>query len=151
MVKDAEANAEEDHRLRELADSRNQGDALVHSTKKAVAEYGDKVEAAEKEKIEAALKDLEEALKSNTADKATIDAKIETLATASQKLGEKMYAEMAAAQGAAGAAAGAPSTAGAAGGGGPGAQAAPEQPDAVGGDHLKKLHSALVHAPSGCP
>jgi molecular chaperone DnaK len=131
MVKDAEANAEEDRRLRELADSRNQGDALVHSTKKAVAEYGDKVEAAEKEEIEAALKDLEEALKSSTADKASIDAKIETLATASQKLGEKMYADMAAAQGAAGAAAGAASTAGAAGAGGPGAQAAPEQHDDV--------------------
>jgi molecular chaperone DnaK len=131
MVKDAEANAEEDRRLHELADSRNQGDALVHSTKKAVAEYGDKVEAAEKEKIEAALKDLEEALKSSTADKASIDAKIETLATASQKLGEKMYADMAAAQGAAGAAAGAASTAGAAGAGGPGAQAAPEQHDDV--------------------
>jgi molecular chaperone DnaK len=96
----------------------------VHSTKKAVAEYGDKVEAAEKEQIEAALKDLEEALKSTASDKASIDAKIETLATASQKLGEKMYADMAAAQGAAGAA-------GAAGAGGPGAQAAPEQHDDV--------------------
>ena len=129
MVKDAEANADEDHRLRELADSRNQGDALVHSTKKAVAEYGDKVEAAEKEKIEAALKDLEEALKSTASDKASIDAKIETLATASQKLGEKMYADMAAAQGAAGAAAGGANSAGAAGG--PGAQAAPEHHDDV--------------------
>jgi molecular chaperone DnaK len=128
MVKDAEANADEDHRLRELADSRNQGDALVHSTKKAVAEYGDKVEAAEKEQIEAALKDLEEALKSTASDKASIDAKIETLATASQKLGEKMYADMAAAQGAAGAAAGGANSAGA---GGPGAQAAPEQHDDV--------------------
>ncbi|AMM12994.1 molecular chaperone DnaK [Burkholderia sp. PAMC 28687] len=123
MVKDAEANADEDHRLRELADSRNQGDALVHSTKKAVAEYGDKIEAAEKEQIEAALKDLEEALKSTASDKASIDAKIETLSTASQKLGEKMYADMAAAQGAAGAAAGAA--------GGAGAQAAPEQHDDV--------------------
>ncbi|SOE61919.1 molecular chaperone DnaK [Burkholderia sp. D7] len=133
MVKDAEANAEEDRRLRELADSRNQGDALAHSTKKAVAEYGDKVEAAEKEKIEAALKDLEEALKSNTADKATIDAKIEALATASQKLGEKMYADMAAAQGAGGAAANTAGAAGAAGAAasGPGAQAAPEQDDDV--------------------
>src|SRR5471032_117294 len=129
MVKDAEANADEDHRLRELADSRNQGDALVHSTKKAVAEYGDKIEAAEKEQIEAELKDLEEALKGSTADKAAIDAKIETLATASQKLGEKMYADMAAAQGAAGAAAGGANSAGAAGG--PGAQAAPEQHDDV--------------------
>ncbi|SAL75799.1 molecular chaperone DnaK [Caballeronia telluris] len=107
MVKDAEANAEEDHKLRELADSRNQGDALVHSTKKAVAEYGEKLDASEKEKIEAALKDLEDALKSGSSDKAAIDAKIEALSTASQKLGEKMYADMQAAQGAAGAAAGA--------------------------------------------
>ncbi len=107
MVKDAEANAEEDHKLRELADARNQGDALVHSTKKAVAEYGDKLEAAEKEKIEAALKDLEDALKSGSSDKAAIDAKIEALATASQKIGEKMDADMQAAQGAEAAAAGA--------------------------------------------
>jgi molecular chaperone DnaK len=105
MVKDAEANAEEDHRLRELADARNQGDALVHSTKKAVAEYGDKIEASEKETIEAALKDLEETLKSSSADKATIEAKVEALSAASQKLGEKMYADMQAQQaGAAGAA-----------------------------------------------
>ena len=109
MVKDAEANAEEDHKLRELADARNQGDALVHSTKKALTEYGDKLDAGEKEKIEAALKDLEETLKSGSSDKAAIEAKIETVATASQKLGEKMYADMQA-QGAAGAA-----TAGAAG------------------------------------
>src|ERR1700741_3644346 len=107
MVKDAEANAEEDHKLRELADARNQGDALVHSTKKALTEYGDKLDAGEKDKIEAALKDLEETLKSSSADKAAIEAKIETVATASQKLGEKMYADMQAAQGAAGAAAGA--------------------------------------------
>ncbi|MCA3860957.1 MAG: molecular chaperone DnaK, partial [Burkholderia sp.] len=56
MIKDAEANAAEDHKLRELADSRNQGDALVHSTKKALAEYGDKLDAGEKEAIEASLK-----------------------------------------------------------------------------------------------
>ncbi|MEX3822031.1 molecular chaperone DnaK [Paraburkholderia sp. BR14262] len=100
MVKDAEANAEEDHRLREIADARNQGDALVHSTKKAVAEYGDKIEASEKETIEAALKDLEETRKSSSADK-----KVEALSAASQKLGEKMYADMQAQQaGAAGAA-----------------------------------------------
>ncbi|KMQ81274.1 Chaperone protein DnaK [Candidatus Burkholderia pumila] len=111
MVKDAEANAEEDHKLRELADARNQGDALVHSTKKAVAEYGDKVEASEKEKIEAALKELEDTLKDNLADKAAIDAKVEALATASQKLGEKMYADIQAQQGAASAAAGADASA----------------------------------------
>jgi len=123
MVKDAEANAEEDHKLRELADARNQGDALVHSTKKALTEYGDKLEAAEKEKIEASLKDLEDTLKSGSSDKAAIEAKIEVVATASQKLGEKMYADMQAAQGAAGAAAGA---AGAAGGASAGGASQPE-------------------------
>lgn len=107
MVKDAEANAEEDHKLRELADARNQGDALVHSTKKALTEYGDKLEAGEKEKIETALKDLEDALKSGSTDKAALEAKIEAVATASQKMGEKMYADMQAAQGAEAAAAGA--------------------------------------------
>jgi molecular chaperone DnaK len=98
MVKDAEANAAEDHKLRELAESRNQGDALVHSTKKALTEYGDKLDAGEKEKIEAALKSLEDLLKDASADKAAIDAKIEEVATASQKLGEKMYADMQAQQ-----------------------------------------------------
>src|ERR1700756_3257283 len=107
MVKDAEANAEEDNRLRELADVRNQGAALGHSTKKAVAEYGEKLDAGEKEKIESALKELEESLKSNANDKAALEAKIEAVAASSQKLGEKMYADMQAAQGAAGAAAGA--------------------------------------------
>jgi molecular chaperone DnaK len=103
MVKDAELNAEEDHKLRELADARNQGDALVHSTRKSLTEYGDKLESGEKEQIEAAIKELEEVLKGN--DKAAIDAKTATLSTASQKLGEKMYADMQAQQ-AAGAAAG---------------------------------------------
>ncbi|BBO59003.1 molecular chaperone DnaK [Mycoavidus sp. B2-EB] len=94
MVKDAEANAEEDHKLRELADTRNQGDALVHSTKKALTEHGDKLDAAEKTSIEDASKALEEALKRGDADKAELDTKIEALAQASQKLGEKMYANM---------------------------------------------------------
>ena len=105
MVRDAEANAAEDHRLKELAESHNQGDALVHSTKKAMGEHGDQLESGEKEKIEAAIKDLEEALKGT--DKATIDTKIEALSTAAQKLGEKMYADMQAQQAAAGAGAGA--------------------------------------------
>ncbi|MCG1041460.1 molecular chaperone DnaK [Mycetohabitans sp. B8] len=105
MVKDAEANAEEDHRLRELADVRNQGDALVHSTKKALSDYGDKIDASEKSAIEAALKELEEALKS-ASDKAQVEAKIEALSKVSQKLGEKMYADMQAQAGAAGASAG---------------------------------------------
>ena len=96
MVKDAEANAEEDHRIAELAQTRNQADALVHATRKSLTEYGDKLEASEKESIEAAIKELEEVLKDG--DKAAIDAKVEALSTASQKLGEKMYADMQAAQ-----------------------------------------------------
>jgi molecular chaperone DnaK len=105
MVRDAEANAEEDKRLKELAEVHNQGDALVHSTKKSLGEYGDKLEAGEKEKIEAAIKDLEEALKGS--DKDAIEAKVAALSTAAQKLGEKMYADMQAQQAAAGGAAGA--------------------------------------------
>jgi len=104
-VKDAEANAEEDHRIAELALTRNQADSLLHSTRKSLEEYGDKLDASDKEAIETALKDLEETLKDG--DKAAIDAKVEALSTASQKLGEKMYADMqaqAAQQGAADAA-----------------------------------------------
>ncbi|MFM8246003.1 MAG: molecular chaperone DnaK [Burkholderiaceae bacterium] len=111
MVRDAEANAAEDHRLKELAESHNQGDALVHSTKKALTEHGDKLESGEKEKIEAAIKDLEETLKGT--DKAAIDAKMEALSAAAQKLGEKMYADMQAQQAAASAAAPEAATAGA--------------------------------------
>ena len=116
MIKDAEANAAEDHKLRELADSRNQGDALVHSTKKALTEYGDKLDAGEKDKIDAALKSLEEVLKDTSADKAAIDAKVEELGQASQKLGEKMYADMQAQQAGAAGAAGAAEGAAQAGG-----------------------------------
>ncbi|MCO5976472.1 molecular chaperone DnaK [Ideonella oryzae] len=100
MVKDAELNAAEDAKKLEVIQARNQADAMVHSVKKSLAEYGDKLDAGEKEKIEAALKDAEEALKSD--DKATIEAKTEALMTASQKLGEKMYADQQAAQAAAG-------------------------------------------------
>jgi molecular chaperone DnaK len=108
MVKDAEANAAEDHRKFELVQARNQADGMVHSVKKSLGEHGDKLDAGEKEKIEAALKDAEEAIKGD--DKAEIEAKTEVLMKASQKLGEKMYADAQAAAGAAGAA----STAGAA-------------------------------------
>ncbi len=96
MVRDAEANAVEDQRLKELAEAHNQGDSLVHSTRKALTEHGDKLDAAEKEKIEAAIKDLEAALKGS--DKADIDAKSAALSTAAQALGEKMYADMQAQQ-----------------------------------------------------
>jgi molecular chaperone DnaK len=99
MVKDAELNAAEDARKVELVQARNQADAMIHSVKKSLAEHGEKLDVAEKEKIEAALKDAEEALKSD--DKAAIDAKTEALMTASQKLGEKVYADQQAAQAAA--------------------------------------------------
>ena len=91
MVKDAEANAEEDRKLTELVQSRNQAEALIHSVKKSLTDYGDKLDGAEKEKIEAAVKAAEEAVKGD--DKAAIDAKAEALGTASQKLGEMMYAD----------------------------------------------------------
>ena len=106
MVKDAELNAAEDHKKIELIQARNQADALVHSVRKSLTEHGDKLDAGEKEKIEAAIKEAEEAIKGD--DKATIDAKTEALMTASQKLGEKMYADAQAAAGAAGAAGAAP-------------------------------------------
>ncbi|TMI01983.1 MAG: molecular chaperone DnaK [Betaproteobacteria bacterium] len=91
MVKDAEAHAEEDRKALDLVNARNQLEALVHSIRKSLKDYGDKLEAGEKERIESALKDAEGSLKSE--DKAAIDAKAQALAQAAQKLGEKMYAE----------------------------------------------------------
>jgi molecular chaperone DnaK len=98
MVKDAEANAEEDKKLRELVDARNQADAMIHSVKKTLAEHGDKVDAAEKGRIEAALKELEEAIKGD--DKDAIEAKTQALAQASHKLAEQMMKEQQAQAGA---------------------------------------------------
>ena len=133
MVRDAEANAEDDKRLKEVAEAHNQGDALVHSTKKALTEYGDKIEAAEKTAIEAAIKELEDALKQN--DKAVIDAKSAVLSTVAQKLGEKMYADMQAQQAAGAAADGAGGAAGAGGHGAAGsADAKAKQEDVVDAD-----------------
>jgi len=91
MVKDAEAHAEDDRKTLELVNARNQAEAMVHSTKKSLKDYGDKLDAGEKEKIEAALKDAEAVLKSE--DKAEIEAKTQALAQAAQTLGQKMYAE----------------------------------------------------------
>ncbi|MEW5887939.1 MAG: molecular chaperone DnaK [Pseudomonadota bacterium] len=107
MVKDAEAHAEEDRKLHELVDARNRCDAMIHSVKKALADHGDKVGSDEKSKIEAAIKEAEEAIKGN--DKSAIEAKTQALAMASQKLGEKIYAQQqqAGAEAAAGAAGGA--------------------------------------------
>ncbi len=100
MVKDAEANAAEDKKKVELVQAKNQGDAMVHSVKKSLGEFGDKLEADEKAKIEAAIKDAEDTLKVSE-DKAEIEAKTEALMKASQKLGEKVYEQAQAAQGAA--------------------------------------------------
>lgn len=91
MVQDAELNAEEDKKLHELVQARNQADTLIHSVKKSLEEYGDKIGADEKAKIEEAVKDAEAAIK--TDDKADIEAKMEALGKASQKLGEIMYAQ----------------------------------------------------------
>jgi molecular chaperone DnaK len=90
MEEDAIKYADEDRKLRELVDARNAADGMMHSVKKSLTEHGDKLDATEKEAIETAIKDVEEALKSD--DKATIEAKTEALTTASQKLGEKVYA-----------------------------------------------------------
>jgi molecular chaperone DnaK len=97
MVKDAELNAAADKEKVEFVQAKNNADALVHSVKKSLGEYGDKLEAGEKEKIEKAIADMEEALKGD--DKAAIEAKNTALMEASQKLGEKMYADMQASQG----------------------------------------------------
>jgi molecular chaperone DnaK len=130
MVRDAEANAADDKKKVEIVQAKNQGDAMVHSVRKSLTEYGDKLEAGEKDKIEAAIKDVEEAIKGD--DKALIDEKTNTLMTASQKLGEKMYADAQAQQAAAGAAAGAAGAqqAGAAPGGASGKAADPDVVDA---------------------
>jgi molecular chaperone DnaK len=105
MVKDAELNAADDKKKVELVQVKNQADASVHSVKKSLIEYGDKLEGEEKAKIEAAIKELEDVLKGD--DKAAIEEKSAALMTISQKLGEKMYADMQAKQAAEGGDAGA--------------------------------------------
>ncbi|MBI5921517.1 MAG: molecular chaperone DnaK [Betaproteobacteria bacterium] len=107
MVKDAEVHAEEDKQAHELVEARNHCDAMVHSVKKALAEHGEKIGADEKAKIEEAIKAAETAIKEGN-DKAAIEARTETLMTASQKLGEAVYAQQKAAEGAAGEANAAP-------------------------------------------
>jgi molecular chaperone DnaK len=97
MVKDAEANAAEDHKAFELATARNAADNLIHSVKKSLGEYGDKISTDEKTKIEAAIKAVEDAARGN--DKEAIEAKTNELAQVSHKLAEQMYqAEQAKAQ-----------------------------------------------------
>ena len=93
MVRDAEANAEEDRKFEELVQARNQGDAMVHAVRKTLSEAGDKVSDSEKESIEAAIKDLEEALEGS--DKEAIEAKTQKLTEVSSELAQKMYADQA--------------------------------------------------------
>ena len=99
MVKDAELNAGEDKKKLEMVQARNNAEASVHSVKKSLVDHADKVEAGDKEKIEAAVKEVEEALKGD--DKDQILAKTEALMTVAQKLGEMVYADMQAQQAAA--------------------------------------------------
>ncbi|MBH3337931.1 molecular chaperone DnaK [Pseudomonas mendocina] len=91
MVRDAEANAEEDRKFEELATARNQGDQLVHATRKMLTEAGDKATDDEKATIEKAIGELEVAVKGD--DKAAIEAKMNALSEATTPLAQKMYAE----------------------------------------------------------
>src|SRR5476649_2027401 len=93
MVKEAEANAEEDKKRRHLVDVKNQAEGLLHSVEKNLQEHGDKIPAADKRAIEDAVSDLKEALKGDDAE--AIKAKSNTLAQASMKLGEAMYKQQA--------------------------------------------------------
>jgi molecular chaperone DnaK len=93
MVRDAEANAEEDRKFEELVQVRNQGDAMVHAVRKTLKDAGDKVSDSEKESIEASIKELEEALEGS--DKEDIEAKTQKLTEVSSELAQKMYADQA--------------------------------------------------------
>src|SRR5207253_563828 len=92
MVKDAESHAEEDKKRKAQVEAKNHAEALIHSTEKAVAEHGSKVGEPERKAIENAIADLKEALKGDDSD--AIQAKTNTLAQASMKLGEAMYKDM---------------------------------------------------------
>ncbi len=89
MVKEAESHAADDKKRRELAEAKNQGDSLVHSTEKALADHGDKIDANERSNIETAIAALKEAIK--TDDVESIQQKTQSLAQSSMKLGEAMY------------------------------------------------------------
>ena len=91
MVQDAEAHAEEDRKFQELVSARNQADGMIHATEKTLGDMGDKIDADEKSRIEAAISDLREVLDKD--DKDAIESKTQALAEASQKLAEQMYAD----------------------------------------------------------
>ena len=100
MVGDAEAHAAEDAKFRELAETRNQADGLVHATEKSLRELGDKVSGEERAKIEAAMADLKEAIKGDS--KSTIEANLKALGEASAGMAQRLYANQQQGQGAAG-------------------------------------------------
>ena len=106
MVKDAQAHADEDKKRKAVVEARNHADALVHSTEKSLAEFGDKVSEADKSAIEQAVTDLKSVLESEDAE--SITAKTQALAQASMKLGEAMYKAQAGAEGGEAGAAGGP-------------------------------------------
>jgi len=93
MVNDAEANAAEDKRLRELVDARNQAENMIHATTKSLKELGDKVEESEKQEIESAVEALRTAIEGE--DKDDIDTKTQALAEVSGKLAERVYKQQA--------------------------------------------------------
>jgi molecular chaperone DnaK len=112
MVRDAEAHAEEDKRFRELVDTRNKADGLIHAVEKSLQTLGDKADAAERAKVESAVSDLRTALKGD--DRNVIEKKTEALAQASSAIAQRAYAEQQ------GGAAGPEAAAGATGAGGAG-------------------------------
>jgi molecular chaperone DnaK len=129
MVKDAEAHAAEDRQFRELVETRNRADAMIHSVDKALKDLGDKVSADERAKAEAAMNDLKSALGSD--DKEVIEKKTEILGQASAAIAQRAYAASqpggGAAPGAGGPGGGTEAPAGAQGAPGAGAQGKPEE------------------------
>lgn len=93
MIADAEAHAEEDKKFKELADTKNQGDALVHATEKTLSDLGEKVDQEERAKIETATAELKDALKGDNKD--TIDTKVKALSEVSAPLAQRLYEEKA--------------------------------------------------------
>ncbi|MGD8309736.1 MAG: Hsp70 family protein, partial [Chromatiales bacterium] len=107
MVKDAEAHAEDDKKFHELVAARNQADSLIHASRKSMEQLGDKVESDEKESVERAIKELEEAMKGE--DKDQIEAKTKALTDVSSKMAERLYAQQGGGEGGGGAEGGAES------------------------------------------
>jgi molecular chaperone DnaK len=93
MVKEAEANAETDKKRREKVEAKNQAESLVHSTESSLKEHGDKLSGADKDALEKAIADTKALLEQEDADADALNAQVQTLATASMKLGEAIYGQ----------------------------------------------------------